>query len=144
MLPLTHDPGILLCGYLIYPLLKQTCVERGVPLLRALRCAAGCVVVCLPYILMQGGAWLNKHRTLAWHSCLAEAVFSRHSAQRPMYASSFASLLEEMAYRTYCVGYPAEARAPWCHKRVPSLYSYVQAQYWDVGFLRFYHKLARV
>ena len=61
-----------------------------------------------------------------------------------MCATSFASLLEEMAYRTYCVGYPAEARAPWCHKRVPSLYSYVQAQYWDVGFLRFYHKLARV
>ncbi|KFM25627.1 GPI mannosyltransferase 2 [Auxenochlorella protothecoides] len=48
-------------------------------------------------------------------------------------------------YLTYCgVGRDAALQPPpWCQSTLPSLYGYVQRQYWDVGFLRFYSKLDR-
>jgi phosphatidylinositol glycan class V len=35
-------------------------------------------------------------------------------------------------------GVYAEQQRPWCSKRVPSAYGYVQDVYWNVGFLRYY------
>ena len=49
-------------------------------------------------------------------------------------------------YMTYCMasGGGPSSFPPWCHAFPPSLYSFVQSTYWDVGFLRFYRHLDRV
>ncbi|KAL6770231.1 PIGV1 [Auxenochlorella protothecoides x Auxenochlorella symbiontica] len=55
------------------------------------------------------------------------------------------ALMQVRGYLTYCgVGRDAALQPPpWCQSTLPSLYGYVQRQYWDVGFLRFYSKLDR-
>ncbi|KAI0357097.1 mannosyltransferase [Trametes cingulata] len=40
------------------------------------------------------------------------------------------------AYRRFCTG--SIAPATWCDAFVPSIYTYVQAKYWNVGFLRYW------
>ncbi|KAF1734099.1 GPI mannosyltransferase 2 [Beauveria bassiana] len=47
-----------------------------------------------------------------------------------------------VAYTIYCggggEGRAAVMRPPWCERTVPSIYSYVQDVYWNVGFLRYW------
>ncbi|KAM3508389.1 hypothetical protein MY10362_001234 [Beauveria mimosiformis] len=49
-----------------------------------------------------------------------------------------------VAYTIYCDGggggeeRAAVVRPPWCERTVPSIYSYVQDVYWNVGFLRYW------
>ncbi|KAM3428046.1 hypothetical protein MY4824_009063 [Beauveria thailandica] len=49
-----------------------------------------------------------------------------------------------VAYTIYCSGggggeeRAAVVRPPWCDRTVPSIYSYVQDVYWNVGFLRYW------
>ncbi|KAI9594817.1 GPI mannosyltransferase 2 [Syncephalis fuscata] len=40
-------------------------------------------------------------------------------------------------YQQYCNG---EQSRPWCKERVPLLYSFVQTEYWNCGFLRYFEK----
>lgn len=40
-----------------------------------------------------------------------------------------------VAYQEYCTG--GNTR-PWCNRMLPSIYSWVQDQYWDVGFLKYW------
>lgn len=40
-----------------------------------------------------------------------------------------------VAYVEYCTG---ENSRPWCTKLIPSIYSWVQDYYWEVGFLRYW------
>ena len=40
-----------------------------------------------------------------------------------------------LAYRKYC---QQDVRRPWCDNFVPSIYSFVQEHYWNVGFLRYW------
>ncbi|RGP71389.1 gpi mannosyltransferase 2 [Fusarium sporotrichioides] len=41
-----------------------------------------------------------------------------------------------LAWMRYCNGH-GEQR-PWCASRIPSIYTFVQAEYWDVGFLKYW------
>ncbi|KAI8052422.1 GPI mannosyltransferase 2 [Syncephalis plumigaleata] len=38
-------------------------------------------------------------------------------------------------YQQYCQG---DNIRPWCHERIPLLYSFVQMEYWNCGFLRYF------
>ncbi|KAF9517551.1 glycosyltransferase family 76 protein [Hydnum rufescens UP504] len=40
------------------------------------------------------------------------------------------------AYLSFC--HNSSSRPEWCDRTVPFIYSYVQARYWDVGFLRYW------
>ena len=40
------------------------------------------------------------------------------------------------AHGLYCKG--AGLRRPWCDDVAPNIYSFVQDEYWDVGFLHYY------
>jgi phosphatidylinositol glycan class V len=40
------------------------------------------------------------------------------------------------AYQTFCIN--SSAPAPWCARNPPTIYTYVQSTYWNVGFLRYW------
>ncbi|KAI0631661.1 GPI mannosyltransferase 2 [Trametes polyzona] len=45
-------------------------------------------------------------------------------------------LYQYYAYRLFCAGHTTPA--PWCSAFPPSIYTYVQGKYWNVGFLRYW------
>lgn len=45
-------------------------------------------------------------------------------------------LFQAYAYTTFCT-LDASVR-PWCHHTIPLIYSFVQKEYWNNGFLRYY------
>ncbi|PCH43477.1 glycosyltransferase family 76 protein [Wolfiporia cocos MD-104 SS10] len=61
---------------------------------------------------------------LAYTIALTSAIFT------PFIAHQFS------AYQSFCV--PAITPAPWCSYFPPAIYSYVQKEYWNVGFLRYW------
>ncbi len=44
-------------------------------------------------------------------------------------------LFQAWAYSRFCV---QEAARPWCGRTVPSVYTFVQSHYWNVGVLRYW------
>ncbi|TFY79432.1 hypothetical protein EWM64_g4582 [Hericium alpestre] len=43
------------------------------------------------------------------------------------------------AYRTFCMpDTPDTPTRPWCSDAIPSIYTFVQSHYWNVGFLRYW------
>eukprot|EP00890_Picochlorum_soloecismus_P006266 jgi/Picsp_1/6640/NSC_03983-R1_gpi mannosyltransferase 2 len=47
-------------------------------------------------------------------------------------------------WQTFCKDGSGADVPDWCHWNIPSVYTYVQATYWDVGFLNFYEKIKRL
>ncbi|KAK4545850.1 hypothetical protein LTR36_002414 [Oleoguttula mirabilis] len=45
---------------------------------------------------------------------------------------------QALAYNEYCTGASGSASRPWCQTFPPSIYSFVQEHYWNVGFLRYW------
>ncbi|PKY02590.1 GPI mannosyltransferase 2 [Aspergillus campestris IBT 28561] len=45
-------------------------------------------------------------------------------------------LPQVIAYLSYCTA--GETLRPWCQRLIPSIYGWVQEQYWNVGFLRYW------
>ncbi|KAJ8473961.1 hypothetical protein ONZ51_g7535 [Trametes cubensis] len=52
------------------------------------------------------------------------------------FAVSFFVYYQYQAYRLFCEG--TATPAPWCSAFPPSIYTYVQGKYWNVGFLRYW------
>ncbi|KAM4063145.1 mannosyltransferase (PIG-V) domain-containing protein [Hirsutella rhossiliensis] len=46
---------------------------------------------------------------------------------------------QALAWKRFCRDAPASLEPrPWCSYRVPSIYTFVQSEYWNVGFLRYW------
>ncbi|OGM48711.1 GPI mannosyltransferase 2 [Aspergillus bombycis] len=43
---------------------------------------------------------------------------------------------QALAYADFCLD--VQTSRPWCRHLIPSIYAWVQRQYWDVGFLRYW------
>ncbi|KAI1819465.1 glycosyltransferase family 76 protein [Xylaria intraflava] len=43
-----------------------------------------------------------------------------------------------VAYQTYCHDVVGSELRPWCTRKLPSIYTFVQEHYWNVGFLRYW------
>ncbi|PSC76827.1 GPI mannosyltransferase 2 isoform A [Micractinium conductrix] len=77
----------------------------------------------------------RPRHTAAWDA--ARAALSAAVILTP-YAA-----MQVHAYLAHCAGAGNDAPR-WCTARLPSVYGFIQKQYWDVGLLRFYRDPARL
>ncbi|TFK48040.1 mannosyltransferase [Heliocybe sulcata] len=88
--------GVLLAGYIVWPVLVQPLLRHERPRLGTLGYAASLsLIVASPLVLYQASA-----------------------------------------YRLFCF---SSSPPLWCSSFPPSIYAYVQAEYWDNGFLHYWH-----
>lgn len=92
----------------------------GIALRVLLTAGLGCGLVALPFAAFQ----LYGYRTFCMPSLRPEDV-----------APQLLALAQVKGYRVPDATRPPP---PWCARRPPLLYSYIQDVYWDVGFLRYF------
>ena len=86
----------------------------------------------------------EKCKPFLLYSILIPVFTSRKLAiKRVPYALFLTSLVfspmiyhQYSGYRVFCQ--EADTPAPWCSNLPPSIYTYVQSKYWNVGFLRYW------
>ncbi|KAJ4295336.1 ER membrane glycoprotein subunit of the GPI transamidase complex-like protein [Kalmusia sp. IMI 367209] len=83
------------------------------------------VIGCVPS-LMKMQLSRNDIRRLAI-TCISGALLGLGSL-----------LPQYVAFREYCTAESSSGARPWCYKTIPSIYTWVQSNYWDVGFLRYW------
>ena len=104
------------------------------------------------------GIWLGSAATIRGNGLLSGMIFAwdaveailkpRELLRSPVQLVSFAAPIfagilvgigfaapQVVAYLEYCT---AGNSRPWCSRLPPSIYSWVQEHYWDVGFLRYW------
>ena len=107
----------------------------------AARAALSAAVILTPYAAMQGG---YGHGLAARVQQGSHAPFGMSSTTPASNLYSCPVLLPAVhAYLAHCAGAGNDAPR-WCTARLPSVYGFIQKQYWDVGLLRFYRDPARV
>jgi phosphatidylinositol glycan class V len=52
--------------------------------------------------------------------------------------------MQAIGWLAFCRQASVGDRPLWCEGAIPSIYGYIQQEYWDVGFLNFYQKLIRL
>ncbi|XP_033112903.1 GPI mannosyltransferase 2-like [Anneissia japonica] len=124
---LTRSNGLVSCGFILYKLLKHNiriimrkdskystfhsvlfCCTNGITILVSI------LFIIFPFLAYQLYGYV--------HLCTDNENIFGYMMDR---ISSKALHIRENA-------------SPWCHDRVPLLYSYIQNHYWDVGFLKYY------
>ncbi|XP_047307842.1 GPI mannosyltransferase 2 isoform X2 [Impatiens glandulifera] len=45
---------------------------------------------------------------------------------------------QAFGYYNICLGHSTDKMRPWCKKRIPLLYNFIQSHYWGVGFLKYF------
>lgn len=123
----TRSNGIISCGFVIFDFSKlilneiasvNTLFDVSQWLKRILRLSVQLFLCFLPFVSFQV------------YSCLLYCV--------PYYIRlEIPDKVEEYGDRKGFV-MPSDSLPPWCYDVIPLSYSYVQKEYWGVGFLRYY------
>lgn len=102
--------------------------------------AAGCFAIATAFrangLLLIGYLWYG----LLWDRRRSSSLLLR-LAILPILSVVAASPFiygQVWAYRTFCSSLDGSQQRDWCNAGLPSVYSYVQSQYWGVGFLRYW------
>ena len=80
----------------------------------------------------------QRSRTYQWYRLVLETGVGCVCICAPY------ALMQIHGWRAFCLNKAADSRPVWCDTQLPSIYGFVQAEYWNVGFLNFYQKLNRV
>ncbi|KAF2642614.1 GPI mannosyltransferase 2 [Massarina eburnea CBS 473.64] len=84
------------------------------------------VAVCVPTALMNR---LSRHELRSVLVTCVAGVFVAVGFVFPQY----------VAYQEYCTtGHGHGITAPWCQRMIPSIYTWVQSKYWNVGLFRYW------
>ncbi|KAL4444210.1 hypothetical protein ABPG75_011947 [Micractinium tetrahymenae] len=86
------------------------------------------------------GMWFPLHKALAAaaaHSKLPLREAGRAALSCAIILAPYVAM-QAGAYLAHCGASAAAPPPPWCSARLPSVYAFIQKEYWDVGWLRFY------
>jgi phosphatidylinositol glycan class V len=120
---LTRGNGIVCCGFFLYYfmlLTRKLFVETSAHLLlRTVKflihlifsCLSPCLIILSAYVLFQ------------WYAYMLYC-----SKEGNLHAQKMSDDWNQYLANTH----------PWCLKSLPHIYTYVQSQYWNVGFLKYY------
>ena len=119
----TRSNGILNLVFLIYFFLKK---NASTPISQFFKEPASILVLFHPNRFLQSLTGCLKFiLPLCFYLSAPVAVFALH----------IFCVYEYFCHSNHVV---TSSYSHWCHKSIPSSYSYVQSKYWNVGFLKYY------